>query len=134
MMQNPYTAYQPVYGNPYGMRMQQPAYYPQQVQPPVVEQPAVVTMVGDRKEVDGQIVSDLAPHFYANLQGGELYVKQLDTTTGKSVVTVYRAEQPAPPVAYATADELHALEERFEQMLAALNADNPPRRKRGDAE
>lgn len=130
MMQNPYTAYQPVYGNPYGMRMQQPAYYPQPVQPPVMEQQPVVTMVGDRKEVDGQIVSDLAPHFYANLPGGEMYVKQVDTATGKSVVTVFRADAAAQPVTYATTEQLRALEARLEELTASIGSEYTPKRKK----
>lgn len=134
MMQNPYTTYQPAYGNPYGMRMQQQPYYPQPMQAPAMEQQSIVTMVGDRREVDGQILSDLMPHFYANLPAGEVYVKQMDTASGKSFVTVYRAEAAAPPVSYATTDELKALEGRLEQLAASISNEYMPRRRRGDAD
>lgn len=127
MQGNPYTAYQPIYGNPYGMRMQQQYYQPQPMQP--MEQAAVV-MVSDRREVDSQIVNDLLPHYYANRNGAEIYVKQLDTATGKSVVTVYKAEmaQQAAPMEYASAADLRALAGRVDDLAAALDAGYTPKR------
>lgn len=121
MMQNPYTAYQPVYGNPYGMRVPQPYYQP--MQQTVMDASPSVTIVGDRREAEGQIVSDLAPHFYANLPAGEIYVKQLDTNTGKSVMTVFRADggKEQQPVVYATTDDLKALEARLDELAASVS-------------
>ena len=129
MMQgNPYTAYQPVYGNPYAMRMQQQSYYQQPMMQPPMEQSAVV-MVSDRREVDGQIVNDLLPHYYANRNGAEIYVKQLDTATGKSVVTVYRAEvNQQQAVEYASAADLRALAGRVDDLAAVVGNSYTPKR------
>lgn len=127
MMQgNPYQAYQPMYGNPYGMRQY---YQPQQPQQ-MMEQAAVV-MVSDRREVDSQIVNDLLPHFYANRNGTEIYVKQVDSNTGSSFVRTYTLAQPqqqeAP--AYVTLDEFHALEGKVNQLGDMLKGDDyQPRR------
>lgn len=127
MQGNPYTGYQPVYGNPYAMRMQQ-TYYPQQmVQQPQIDQAAVI-MVSDRREVDGQIVNDLMPHYYANRNGAEIYVKQLDTATGKSVVTVFRADAGRDAAEYASAADLRALAGRVDQLAAAVGGEYVPRR------
>ena len=128
MMQgNPYTAYQPVYGNPYAIRMQQQSYYQQPMMQPPMEQTAVV-MVSDRREVDGQIVNDLLPHYYANRNGTEIYVKQLDTATGKSAVTVYRVEEGREAVEYASAAELRALAGRVDELAEAMNSGYTPKR------
>lgn len=126
MQGNPYTAYQPVYGNPYAMRMPQQYYPPQPMQP--MEQAAVV-MVSDRREVDSQIVNDLLPHYYANRNGAEIYVKQLDTATGKSVVTVYRAEvNQQQAVEYASAADLRALAGRVDDLAAVVGNSYTPKR------
>lgn len=126
MQGNPYTAYQPVYGNPYAMRMPQQYYPPQPMQP--MEQAAVV-MVSDRREVDSQIVNDLLPHYFANRNGAEIYVKQLDTATGKSVVTVYRAEvNQQQAVEYASAADLRALAGRVDDLAATVGNGYTPKR------
>lgn len=128
MQGNPYTAYQPVYGNPYAMRMQQQSYYQQPMMQPPMEQAAVV-MVSDRREVDSQIVNDLLPHYFANRNGAEIYVKQLDTATGKSVVTVYRAEvNQQQAVEYASAADLRALAGRVDDLAAAVGNGYTPKR------
>lgn len=126
MQGNPYTAYQPVYGNPYAMRMPQQYYPPQPMQP--MEQAAVV-MVSDRREVDSQIVNDLLPHYFANRNGAEIYVKQLDTATGKSVVTVYKAEvNQQQAVEYASAADLRALAGRVDDLAATVGNGYTPKR------
>lgn len=128
MMQgNPYQAYQPMYGNPYGMRQY---YQPQQPQQPIMEQAAVI-MVSDRREVDSQIVNDLLPHFFANRNGSEIYVKQVDSNTGSSFVRTYTLAQPqqqeAP--AYVTLGEFHALEGKVNELSDMLKGDDyQPRR------
>ena len=129
MQGNPYQAYQPVYGNPYGMRQMQQYYQPQQPQQ-IMEQAAVV-MVSDRREVDSQIVNDLAPHFFANRNGMEIYVKQVDSNTGSSFVRTYTLAKPqqqeAP--AYVTADEFHALEGKVNELSDMIKGDDyQPRR------
>ena len=126
MQGNPYTAYQPVYGNPYAMRMPQ-QYYPTQPMQPM-EQAAVV-MVSDRREVGSQIVNDLLPHYFANRNGAEIYVKQLDTATGKSVVTVYRAEvNQQQAVEYDSAADLRALAGRVDDLAATVGNGYTPKR------
>lgn len=125
MQGNPYTSYQPIYGNPYGMRMQQQYYQPPALQP--MEQAAVV-MVSDRREVDSQIVNDLLPHYYANRNGAEIYVKQLDTATGKSVVTVFHADAGREAAEYASAADLRALAVRVDELAAAINGEYVPKR------
>ena len=127
MQGNPYTSYQPVYGNPYAMRMQQQSYYPQTMIQPPIEQSSVV-MVSDRREVDGQIVNDLLPHYYANRNGTEIYVKQLDTATGKSVVTVFHADAGREAAEYASAADLRALAGRVDELAAAINGEYVPKR------
>ena len=122
MMQgNPYQAYQPMYGNPYGMRQY---YQPQQPQQ-MMEQAAVV-MVSDRREVDSQIVNDLAPHFFANRNGTEIYVKQVDSNTGSSFVRTYTLAQPQQQEvqSYVTMGEFHALEGKVNELSDMLKGDD----------
>lgn len=128
MQGNPFQAYQPMYSSPYSMRPMQTYYQPQQ--PQAMEQ-AVVVMVSDRKEVDGQIINDLQPHFYANRAGTEVYVKQVDTNTGSSFVRTFTLAQPQQQEApvYVTADEFHALEGKVHQLSDMLKDDGyQPRR------
>lgn len=111
------------YGYPsYGYNPMQ-TYMPQQqnMQPPPQPQPMQggvfcrpVNSIEEAK--NAQVQFDGSLYAFINLTAGQIYTKQFNFNTGSTDFEIYAKQLPAPPVVYATADEVAALRRE----LAAL--------------
>lgn len=63
-----------------------------------------------------QVQFDGSLYAFINLADGQIYTKQFNFNTGSTDFEIYTKQAPAPPVVYATADEVAALRRE----LAAL--------------
>lgn len=111
----------PGYGyNPANTYMpQQPQQVPQPVPQPmqggVMCRP--VSSIEEAKSI--QVQFDGSLYAFINLAAGEIYTKQFNFTTGSMDFEVYTKAKPAPPVAYATREDIDELRKELAAMKRA---------------
>lgn len=111
----------PGYGyNPANTYMpQQPQQVPQPVPQPmqggVMCRP--VSSIEEAKSI--QVQFDGSLYAFINLAAGEIYTKQFNFTTGSMDFEIYSKAAPAPPVAYATREDIDELRKELAAMKRA---------------